>query len=44
MPEIRAVFLKGNGILLLWPRMLSLLLLGAFVITASSLRFRKRFG
>ena len=43
MTEIRAVFLKGNGILLLWSQMLSLRLLGVFVITASSSRFRKRF-
>lgn len=39
---IRGIFLKGNGPTVLWPQMLALLILGATVITASSLRFRKR--
>jgi ABC-2 type transport system permease protein len=39
---IRGIFLKGNGPAVLWPQMLALLILGATVITASSLRFRKR--
>ena len=39
---IRGIFLKGNGPAVLWPQMLGLLILGAAVITASSLRFRKR--
>jgi len=39
---IRGVFLKGNGIGILWPQMLSLLLLGLGVILISSLRFSKR--
>lgn len=39
---IRGIFLKGNGPNILWPQMLGLLILGATVITASSLRFRKR--
>ncbi len=39
---IRGIFLKGNGSTVLWPQMLALLILGATVITASSLRFRKR--
>lgn len=41
---IRGIFLKGNGIDILWPQMASLFLLGAVVITLSSLRFRKRVG
>jgi ABC-2 type transport system permease protein len=39
---IRGLFLKGNGIAVLWPNMLSLLVLGIVVLTLSSLRFRKR--
>lgn len=41
---IRGIFLKGSGIHILWPQMLSLLLLGIIVMTLSSLRFRKRIG
>lgn len=41
---IRGIFLKGNGISILWPQMLSLLALGIIVMTLSSLRFRKRIG
>ena len=41
---IRGIFLKGNGIAILWPQMLSLLVLGLVVMTISSLRFRKRLG
>lgn len=41
---IRGVFLKGNGISILWPQMLALLILGISVMTISSLRFRKRAG
>src|SRR5574340_360595 len=41
---IRGIFLKGNGIGVLWPQMLSLLALGLVVMTISSLRFRKRIG
>lgn len=41
---IKGIFLKGNGIGILWPQMVSLLLLGIIVITLSSLRFRKRIG
>ena len=39
---IRGLFLKGNGIAILWPQMTSLLILGILVITMSSLRFKKR--
>ncbi|MEW6067124.1 MAG: ABC transporter permease [Nitrospirota bacterium] len=41
---IRGIFLKGNGIDILWPQILALLLLGAVVITISSIRFKKRLG
>jgi ABC-2 type transport system permease protein len=41
---IRGIFLKGNGIAILWPQMLSLFLLGIIVMTLSSLRFRKGIG
>ena len=39
---IRGMFLKGNGIGILWPQMLALLVIGVAVISYSSLRFRKR--
>lgn len=41
---IRDLFLKGNGVDILWPQMLSLFVLGIIVLTLSSLRFRKRLG
>lgn len=41
---IRGVFLKGNGIGILWPQMLYMLVLGVAVLAISSLRFRKRIG
>jgi ABC-2 type transport system permease protein len=41
---IRGIFLKGNGIAILWPQMAGLLVLGIAMITVSSLRFRKRLG
>ncbi|NJD57711.1 MAG: ABC transporter permease [Nitrospirae bacterium] len=41
---IREIFLKGNGISVLWPQTLSLLVMGLVVITISSLRFKKRMG
>lgn len=41
---IRGIFLKGNGIAVLWPQMAALLALGVVVIGLSALRFRKRMG
>lgn len=41
---IRGIFLKGNGIGILWPQMAALLILGIVVMTISSLRFKKRLG
>jgi len=39
---IRGIFLKGNGMSILWPEMAALLILGIFIIGASTLRFQKR--
>jgi len=39
---IRGVFLKGNGLGILWPQMLALGILGTLMIILSSLRFQKR--
>jgi len=41
---IRGIFLKGNGLDILWPQMAALLILGTIIITLSSLRFKKRLG
>jgi ABC-2 type transport system permease protein len=39
---IRGVFLKANGLDILWPQMLALAILGTLMIFMSSLRFQKR--
>jgi ABC-2 type transport system permease protein len=39
---IQGIFLRGNGLEVLWPQLLSLAILGTIVFTFSSLRFRKR--
>lgn len=39
---IRGIFLKGIGLEILWPQMAALLVIGVTVLTASSLRFKKR--
>ena len=41
---LRSIFLKGVGVSMLWDEMLILLVMGAVVIIASSLRFRKNIG
>lgn len=41
---IRGIFLKGNGLTVLWPQMAALLAIGIIVITVSSMRFKKRLG
>lgn len=41
---LRAVFLKGAGIKVLWPQICALLAIGIAVISLSSLRFRKKLG
>ncbi|MDA8084667.1 MAG: ABC transporter permease [Nitrospiraceae bacterium] len=41
---VRGIFLKGNGVDILWPQMAALLLIGLGVMAVSSLRFRKRLG
>jgi len=42
MEIVRGIFLKGTGVEFLWPQMLALLVLGAIILTLSSLRFHKR--
>ncbi len=39
---VRGVFLKGNGLEVLWPQMAALAVIGAVTVLASALRFRKR--
>ncbi|MGE5173096.1 MAG: ABC transporter permease [Betaproteobacteria bacterium] len=41
---IRGLFLKGNGIAILWPQMTALFIIGIAVFALSSFRFRKRLG
>jgi ABC-2 type transport system permease protein len=39
---VRGIFLKGTGLATLWPEVLALALLGAALLTLSTLRFRTR--
>lgn len=39
---IRGIFLKGSGLDVLWPQFIALAILGAALLTLSSLRFQKR--
>ena len=39
---IRGIFLKGTGVLVLWPHLAALLLIGVSVLTVSALRFRRQ--
>ena len=39
---IRGIFLKGSGLDVLWPQFAALAVLGALLLTLSSLRFQKR--
>jgi len=39
---IRAIFLKGTGMTVLWPQLLALAIIGTTLLTLSALRFRKR--
>jgi ABC-2 type transport system permease protein len=41
---VRGVFLKGNGIAILWPQVAMLLVFGVAILGLSALRFRKRLG
>lgn len=41
---VRGIFLKGNGIEVLWPQALALLAIGALILTLSAARFTKRVG
>jgi ABC-2 type transport system permease protein len=42
MEITRGLFLKGVGLEVLWPQTLALALLGAAILTFSTLRFHKR--
>jgi ABC-2 type transport system permease protein len=42
MEIVRGIFLKGTGPEFLWPQMTALFLIGAAILTLSSLRFHKR--
>jgi ABC-2 type transport system permease protein len=44
MVILRGIFLKGTGIVVLWPQILVLFLIGLIILTTSILRFRKVFG
>lgn len=39
---ITGIFLKANGLDILWPQMLSLGIIGIVILTVSIFRFRKR--
>ncbi len=41
---IRGIFLKGNGMDILWPQMTALTILSLLLIGVSSLRFKKKIG
>jgi len=41
---VRGIFLKGNGIAILWPQVAVLLAFGVAILGLSALRFRKRLG
>jgi hypothetical protein len=38
---VRGIFLKGNGLAILWPQLLALLAIGVAVLSVSTLRFRR---
>ena len=38
---VRAIFLKGVGLEILWPQMLALALMGVFMLTLAAKRFHK---
>ena len=41
MEIVRAIFLKGTGVSVLWPQMLALAILGVSILMLSALRFHK---
>jgi len=41
---VRGIFLKGNGLAILWPQVAMLLAFGVAILGLSALRFRKRLG
>ncbi|HET7380317.1 MAG TPA: ABC transporter permease, partial [Gaiellales bacterium] len=38
---VRGIFLKGNGLAILWPQLTALLAIGVSILTVSTLRFRR---
>jgi ABC-2 type transport system permease protein len=38
---VRAIFLKGVGMEILWPQMLALAVMGVFMLTLAAKRFHK---
>lgn len=42
MEIVRGIFLKGSGLIILWPQVLALLLLGLSILSLSVIRFHKR--
>jgi len=42
MEIVRGIFLKGVGLPVLWPKMLSMFIYGALVLGMSAMRFRKK--
>ena len=42
MEIVRGIFLKGTGVVVLWPQLLALLIFGVAILTLSVLRFHKR--
>jgi len=41
---VQGIFLRGDGLALLWPQMAGMTILGLTLLTLSVLRFRKRLG
>ena len=41
MTILREIFLKGNGLAVLWPNFLALFLIGTVLLTAATMRFKK---
>lgn len=41
---IRGIFLKGNGLAILWPQVAILVVFGLLIVGLSALRFKKRMG
>jgi ABC-2 type transport system permease protein len=42
MEIVRGIFLKGSGVDVLWPQMVTLAVFGVVILSLSAMRFRKR--